>query len=79
MRASEVILYTQPDCHLCDLAVQMLEQCGVGWREVDIETDPELMQKYGIRVPVLYRPDVERELNWPFTAETVKAFVELEI
>lgn len=78
-RAGEVILYTQPDCHLCELAEQMLEQCDVNWYAVDIEADPELLKKYGIHVPVLYRTDVDRELYWPFTVETVSAFIELEI
>src|SRR3989304_9276092 len=58
-RAREVILYTQPDCHLCDLAAQMLEQCAVNWYPVDIESEAELMQKYGSHIPVLYRPDVD--------------------
>lgn len=79
MRASEVILYTRPDCHLCDLAAQMLEQSKVNWYRVDIESDLELIRKYGMHIPVLYRPDIDRELYWPFTAETVMGFVELEI
>lgn len=79
IRASEVILYTRPDCHLCDLAAQMLEQCTVNWYRVDVESDLELIRKYGSHIPVLYRPDVDKELYWPFSAETVRAFVELEI
>ena len=78
-RAREVILYTQPDCHLCELAAQMLEQSAVNWYGVDIESDLELMRKYGSHIPVLYRPDVDRELYWPFCAETVTAFIEDEI
>ena len=79
MRASEVILYTRPDCHLCELAAQMLEQCAVNWYSADIESDLELIQKYGSHIPVLYRPDVDKALYWPFSEETVKAFVDLEI
>jgi hypothetical protein len=78
-RAREVILYTRPDCHLCELAAQMLRQCAVNWYGVDIESDLKLSRKYGIHIPVLYRPDVDRELYWPFNAETVSAFIELEI
>jgi len=78
-RAREVILYTRPDCHLCELAAQMLEECAVTWYRVDIESDLELIRKYGNRIPVLYRPDVDRELFWPFSGETVGAFIELEI
>ena len=78
-RASDVVLYTRPDCHLCELAAQMLEQCNVNWYRVDIESDLELIRKYGNHIPVLYRPDLDRELYWPFTEETVSAFVEHEI
>ena len=78
-RAREVVLYTRPDCHLCELAEQMLENGAVRWQTVDIETSLDLIRKYGTRIPVLYRPDVDRELYWPFTEESVNAFVELEI
>ena len=78
-RAREVILYTRPDCHLCELAAQMLEQARTTWYEVDIESDLDLIRRHGTRIPVLYRPDVDRELAWPFTAETVEAFIEHEI
>jgi len=77
--AREIILYTRPDCHLCELAAPMLENCGIPWYPVDIESDLELIRKYGVRIPVLYRPDIDRELFWPFITETVKAFVEDEI
>ena len=78
-RALEVIMYSRPDCHLCELAAQMLEECDVAWYEVDIETDLELIRKHGARVPVLYRADIDRELVWPFSSAAVGAFVELEI
>ena len=75
----EILLYTRPDCHLCELATQMLEQSGVTWYEVDIESDLDLIRKYGNHIPVLYRGDVDRELAWPFSPQTVKDFLELEI
>jgi len=78
-RARDVILYTRPDCHLCEEAERMLENCGLIWQAVDIEDNLELIAKYGTRIPVLYRPDVDRALYWPFTEPGVSAFVELEI
>jgi hypothetical protein len=78
-RAQEIILYTRPDCHLCELAAPMLQSCGAAWHPVDIESDLELIRKYGIRIPVLYRADIDRELFWPFTTEAVKAFTAAEI
>lgn len=78
-RAEEVVLYTRPDCHLCDLAGEMLERCDVLWRVEDIETDLELIRKYGTLVPVVYRPDVDKELQWPFNEKSLDTFLELEI
>lgn len=78
-RAKELILYTRPDCHLCELAEQMIEECNATWYPVDIEGDLALVRKHGHRVPVLYRPDIDRELIWPFNPDTVQAFIDLEI
>ena len=78
-RASEVILYTRPDCHLCELAATMIEDCGVLYTQASVDTDPDLIRQYGTRIPVVYRPDVKRELAWPFTAESLREFIELEI
>lgn len=78
-RAREVVLYTRAECHLCELAQQMLEDCDVRWRAEDIDTNLDLIRKYGARVPVLYRPDVDKELAWPFTEKDVDAFLEHEI
>ncbi len=78
-RAQEIIMFSRPDCHMCELAAQMLEESDVPWYEVDIESDLELIRKHGARVPVLYRADIDRELVWPFNSSTVSAFIELEI
>lgn len=77
--ATEVILYTRPDCHLCELAEQMLENARVTWYAIDIESDLELIRKYGVRIPVLYRTDIKRELFWPFSEEALMEFVNFEI
>ncbi|MEJ8569184.1 glutaredoxin family protein [Elongatibacter sediminis] len=78
-RARELILYTRPECHLCDLAAQMLENGAIPWQRVDIESDIDLITRYGTRIPVIYRPDVDQALYWPFSEEQLSAFAELEI
>lgn len=78
-QATAVTLYTRSDCHLCDVAAQLLEECGIRWQSVDIDSDLELIRKYGIRIPVLYRADVNRELFWPFDPVTLQDFLQLEI
>lgn len=78
-QATAVTLYTRPDCHLCELAEQMLEQCDMRWQAVDIETDLQLIRKYGNHIPVLYRADVDCELCWPFGPVTLQDFLQLKI
>lgn len=55
-----VVLYTRPDCHLCETAREIVAsvaaEAGAGWREVDITTGPDadaLAAKYGEYVPVV--------------------------
>lgn len=79
MQNPTLILYTRPDCHLCELAEHMLEDCGAAWQSVDIDSDLDLIRRYGNHIPVLFRQDIRRELFWPFTAATVQDFIELEI
>jgi glutaredoxin len=49
-----VTLYSRPGCHLCDEARAELERLG-GFvlREVDIESDEELLRAYLERIPVV--------------------------
>ena len=57
----EVILYTRSGCHLCDEVKATLARLeshgGFSWREVDIDSDPELQQKFNEEVPVVFIDD----------------------
>ncbi|MDO8143260.1 MULTISPECIES: glutaredoxin family protein [Isoptericola] len=50
-------MYTRPGCHLCDDARQVVssvcDQAGAAWREIDIEADAALTERYGDYVPVV--------------------------
>jgi glutaredoxin len=46
-------LYTRPGCHLCAVAVTVLEEIGEPFAEVDISADAELEMEYGDRIPVI--------------------------
>src|SRR5207302_5732520 len=52
----DVTLYTRPGCHLCDEAksaiAPLLREFGACLREVDIDADPVLLERYGPVVPV---------------------------
>ena len=71
-------LYTRPDCSLCDKAQALLAEGGFGnsYELVDIETDLELLERYGNQIPVLFNPDSGQKLTWPFTASQVRELVE---
>ena len=68
-------LYQRDDCHLCDLAIDVLAQARVpDFDSVFIDGDAELEARYGERVPVL-RAVSGRELGWPFDAAAVRALL----
>jgi len=54
----DVLVYSRKGCHLCDVVKDQLAQLERGnnfkWREVDIDTDTELKQKYNDEVPVIF-------------------------
>lgn len=55
-------MYSRKGCHLCDIVKETLTQVKVQvrgeaefeWREVDIDGDPALRQKYNDEVPVVF-------------------------
>ena len=72
----KLILYYQPECHLCDEAEVLLHAAGLGgaYLKVDISGDPELLMRYEIHVPVLQRENDGKELYWPFSRAELQEF-----
>ncbi len=58
-----VTLYTRVGCHLCEQAEQVLraeqEMTPFTLVTVDVDRDPELTRRYGVRVPVVAAEGVE--------------------
>ncbi len=58
---SRVVLYTRVGCHLCEEAERVLREERAAAASdlefdlelVDIDRDPELARRYGVRVPVV--------------------------
>jgi glutaredoxin len=54
----DVIVYSRKGCHLCDVVkdtlVKLAGEADFRWREVDIDGDEELRQKYSDEVPVVF-------------------------
>jgi len=69
-----LLLFQRDDCKLCDEAIALLAAVRAPeFESVWIDDDPDLEARYGERVPVLR--DDRRELDWPFDAEALRAFL----
>ncbi len=58
MEHREVIVYSRKGCHLCEIVkeslVKLHKRGGFQWRDVDVDTDPELRRQYNDQVPVVF-------------------------
>jgi hypothetical protein len=73
----DLILYQRDYCHLCDLALAVLAEARAPDFDSEwVDDSPELEARYGLRVPVLRDNRAGRELDWPFDAAAVRAFLD---
>ena len=75
-----VTLYTTLGCHLCEEALQLLQQVQQAGTElqvseVEIADSDELIERYGIRIPVV-ADESGGELGWPFDLAGLQTFLE---
>jgi hypothetical protein len=78
-----IYLYSTPGCHLCDLAREIVEPLlndepdgyAVALKDVDIAQSDELIERYGVKIPVLKSPHHLDELCWPFDSEQAAKFL----
>jgi hypothetical protein len=70
-------LYQRDDCHLCDLALEMLAAARAPeFESVFIDADAALEARYGARVPVLRDDARAIELDWPFNADELRCLLD---
>lgn len=54
---ARVVIFSRAGCHLCDEAREVVsavcDAAGESWREVDVDADPALVERYGEYVPVV--------------------------
>ncbi len=72
---NQVTLYSKPDCHLCDLAYQLLANLDLNVTVIDIQSRPTLMAKYALTIPVVVFSNAVA-LNWPFDAEAIQSLLD---
>ena len=80
----KIAFYNTVGCHLCDdaeLLLNLYETTSIENKSeldvyrVDIAKSDELMELYGVRIPVLKRLDTEVELGWPFELSELSSFL----
>lgn len=68
-------------CHLCEEAEAVIDAyLAKGRRDIiiepiDIADQKQWQEHYALRIPVLYHPESERELAWPFDKIDVDKFM----
>lgn len=72
---SGLVLVTRANCHLCTDARAVVGRVaverGVQWRDIDIEEDPELLERFSEEVPVLLLDGVQRDF-WSIDEERLR-------
>jgi len=67
-----LLLYTTSGCHLCERAEALIQRrMDASLELVEIADDAALLERYGVRIPVLCRVDTHQELDWPFDGPAV--------
>lgn len=83
----ELLLYTTLGCHLCEQAEELLvpvvnyinggsdSEGEIAVRLVEISDSADLLQRYGVRIPVIRLESSDHELGWPFDQAQVFDFL----
>ncbi|HET6666057.1 MAG TPA: glutaredoxin family protein [Intrasporangium sp.] len=71
-----ITFYTRTGCHLCDEARPVIErvcaELGEAYAEVDIDTDPALVARFGEEVPVTFVDGRQHDF-WRVDADRLRA------
>lgn len=77
MSNNPLVLYHTDGCHLCEQAQALAAEAGLEVDLKDIVDNPDWVERYGIRIPVVQRTD-GTELGWPFDLAQLVAFAKEE-
>lgn len=73
-------LYSTLGCHLCENAKHvlwpLLSELGLRLEEVDIADNDDLQTQYAIRIPVIRLAHAVEDLGWPFSDDSVRAYLQ---
>ncbi len=71
--------FTTEGCHLCEEAEKILQllisEKHVSVEVIDISSSEELVELYGIRLPVVRNASLNKEVGWPFAYEQLLTLI----
>lgn len=74
-----LLLLGTDHCHLCEQAEQLLRELeaenGLQWKKVDISESDNLVEQYGLRIPVLKQESAPNDLGWPFDKAGIRDYL----
>jgi len=77
--APKLVLYSRPECHLCDSMAErlqpLLEGRPVELEIIDVDSSVALERRYGLRIPVLVAGEVEIS-GYPLDEGRVREYLE---
>ena len=76
----KVLLFGTMGCHLCEEAEALVaaleyDSAPIEIELIDIAEQEQWQDKYAIRIPVLYHPQNQAELFWPFDTNELNQFL----
>lgn len=73
-----VYLYGRAGCHLCaEMRDALAAWPALAVVEADVDDDPELVRRYGARVPVLVAPDGNEICHYFLDVEALKQHLDM--
>ena len=76
-----LLLLGTAGCHLCEQAQQLINDCLPNYsvltvESIDIAEQEQWQADYAIRIPVLFHPETQKDLGWPFESAQLNAFID---
>ena len=77
---TKLILFGTAACHLCESAEALLVHVLANYPDIELELiditeQTQWQEQYAIKIPVLFSPSTQQELDWPFDKAAVIQFL----
>ena len=73
------ILYGTSACHLCEDAEEIIQAINknkeINYIFLDISENDDLLETFGLMIPVLACNSTSEQLHWPFNEDALIAFI----